>query len=441
MLMKAKQVIATINNKAARDDAERREVTVLFSDLVGLIKLTDANDRRELISAYRKCVADTMCRYDGGMLEFLCDGALIYFGYPQTHEDDAERAVLAAIHLIGEVAQLKEHVSVRSRAGIATGPLATEDLIRSEKAQGTVLVGEAPTVAMRIVKGTEQGDLVIADNTRKHLGYLFEFDDLDPRDSKGTALRRIEEIAEVPPDRRIVFRIAIADLIFDFAREHKKLLDPEWRKKVKDLTTEWTKSLVQVLKARSLMERATLELKSAIAKFDEAHGQAIRSAEVAPLQIDKLLDDVLDWMRSPPPIASIMSAERSGPGRPPWQAQSLFHAFLCSFLVTVNSDGGALTYDKNYPERSTLLRALALLRPIMPPGFIPVSPSIRELLRAWKIAKGGAEALENMISRSPNARWNEILGKILDREPAAGSPGQQKLVSNREELVVTFVSG
>jgi hypothetical protein len=65
------QMIATTNNRVARDDPERREVTVLFSDLVGLIKLTDADDRRELISAYRKCVADTVCRYDGGMLGIL----------------------------------------------------------------------------------------------------------------------------------------------------------------------------------------------------------------------------------------------------------------------------------------------------------------------------------------------------------------------------------
>src|ERR1700757_4964764 len=90
-------------NEAARDTAERRQVTVMFSDLVGSTALSariDPEDLREVISAYQKCVAETVRRFDGFVAKYLGDGVLVYFGYPQAHEDDAERAVRAGLELI-----------------------------------------------------------------------------------------------------------------------------------------------------------------------------------------------------------------------------------------------------------------------------------------------------------------------------------------------------
>src|SRR5262249_16260196 len=102
--------------------AERRQVTVMFSDLVGSTALSariDPEDLREVISAYQKCVADTVQRFGGYVAKYMGDGVLVYFGYPEAHEDDAERAVSAGLELIVAVTALKASVSLQARVGIA----------------------------------------------------------------------------------------------------------------------------------------------------------------------------------------------------------------------------------------------------------------------------------------------------------------------------------
>ena len=104
-----------------RDAAERRQVTVMFSDLVGSTALSarmDPEDLREIISAYQKCVAETVQRFGGFVAKFMGDGVLVYFGYPQAHEDDAERAVRAGLELIAAVSALK--VAMQCVAGRIT---------------------------------------------------------------------------------------------------------------------------------------------------------------------------------------------------------------------------------------------------------------------------------------------------------------------------------
>ena len=109
---------------AAKDTAERRQVTVMFSDLVGSTALSarmDPEDLREVISAYHKCAAETVRRFGGFVSQYLGDGVLVYFGYPQAHEDDAERAVRAGLELVAAVRDLKTHAALQARVGIATG--------------------------------------------------------------------------------------------------------------------------------------------------------------------------------------------------------------------------------------------------------------------------------------------------------------------------------
>jgi class 3 adenylate cyclase len=104
--------------------AERRQVTVMFSDLVGSTALSarmDPEDLREVISAYQKCVAETVQRFGGFVAKYLGDGVLVYFGWPQAHEDDAERAVRAGLGLVAAVGALKSHAGLQTRVGIATG--------------------------------------------------------------------------------------------------------------------------------------------------------------------------------------------------------------------------------------------------------------------------------------------------------------------------------
>ena len=172
------------------DAAERRQVTVMFSDLVGSTALSarmDPEDLREVISAYQKCVADTVQRFGGFVAKYMGDGVLIYFGYPQAHEDDAERAVRAGLELIAAVSALKTHAALQTRVGIATGLVVVGDLIGSGASQEQAIVGETPNLAARLQGIAEPNSVVIAEGTRKLLGNLFELEDLGAQDLKGIA--------------------------------------------------------------------------------------------------------------------------------------------------------------------------------------------------------------------------------------------------------------
>ena len=127
-----------------RDTAERRQVTVMFSDLVGSTALSaqmDPEDLREVISAYQKCVAENVDRYGGFVAKYMGDGVLIYFGYPQAHEDDAERAVRVGLELVKAVSGLKTHAPLQTRVGIATGLVVVGDLIGSGASREQAIVG------------------------------------------------------------------------------------------------------------------------------------------------------------------------------------------------------------------------------------------------------------------------------------------------------------
>ena len=135
------------------DAAERRQVTVMFSDLVGSTALSttmDAEDLREIISAYQKCVAETVSRFGGFVAKYMGDGVLIYFGYPQAHEDDEERAVRAGLELVTAVSGLKTQAPLQTRVGIATGLVVVGDLIGSGASQEQAIVGETPNLAARL---------------------------------------------------------------------------------------------------------------------------------------------------------------------------------------------------------------------------------------------------------------------------------------------------
>src|SRR6516165_9953252 len=172
----------------AADSAERRQVTVMFSDLVGSTALSariDPEDLREVISAYQKCVAETIRRFGGFVAKYLGDGVLVYFGYPEAHEDDAERAVRAGLELIAALAGLKTHSSLQTRVGIATGLVVVGDLVGSGEAQERGIVGETPNLAARLQGIAEPNTVVIGEGTRKLLGTLFELEDLGTKDLKG----------------------------------------------------------------------------------------------------------------------------------------------------------------------------------------------------------------------------------------------------------------
>jgi len=140
-----------------QETAERRQVTVMFSDLVGSTALSarmDPEDLREVISAYQKCVAQVVQRFGGFVAKYMGDGVLVYFGYPQAHEDDAERSVRAALELAGAVGRLKSHTPLQTRVGIATGLVVIGDLVGTGEAQERGIVGETPNLAARLHAAT-----------------------------------------------------------------------------------------------------------------------------------------------------------------------------------------------------------------------------------------------------------------------------------------------
>jgi class 3 adenylate cyclase/predicted ATPase len=177
-------------DEAATDNAERRQVTVMFSDLVGSTALSarmDLEDLREVISAYQTCVAETVRRFGGFVARYMGDGVLIYFGYPAAHEDDAERAVRAGLALIDAVAALPAPEPLQVRIGVATGMVVVGDLLGSGEAQEHDIVGETPNLAARLQAIAEPNTVVIAEATHRLLGSLFELQDLGLKDLKGIA--------------------------------------------------------------------------------------------------------------------------------------------------------------------------------------------------------------------------------------------------------------
>ena len=171
--------------------AERRQLTVMFSDLVGSTPLSaqfDPEDLREIIAAYHRAVADVVRSFEGFVAKYMGDGVLAYFGYPRAHEDDAERAVRAGLGVVDAVARLDvRSVKLRARVGIATGLVVVGDLIGEGSAQEQSVVGETPNIAARLQAMAEPGAVVIAASTRRLVGEIFDCRDLGALDVKGIA--------------------------------------------------------------------------------------------------------------------------------------------------------------------------------------------------------------------------------------------------------------
>jgi len=167
---------------------ERRYVTVLFSDLVGSTALStrlDPEDLRDVIAVYQRCVEETVRRFDGFVAKFMGDGVLVYFGYPEAHENDPEQAVRAGLELAAAVRGLQTPEPLEARVGIATGLVVVGDLIGSGASQEHAIVGKTPNLAARLQGLAAPSMVVIADSTRKLLGNLFELEDLGGKDLKG----------------------------------------------------------------------------------------------------------------------------------------------------------------------------------------------------------------------------------------------------------------
>jgi class 3 adenylate cyclase len=197
-----KEVIAD----SVSSNAERRQLTVMFCDLVGSTELSarlDPEDLREVISAYHHAATEVVAGFDGFVAKYMGDGVLVYFGYPRAHEDDAERAVRAGLGIIDAVGRLDvKSVKLQARVGIATGLVVVGDLFGEISGHEQSVVGETPNLAARLQTLAEPNAVVIAASTRRMVGELFEYRDLGDVEVKG--------IAEPMPAWRILRSSVIA---------------------------------------------------------------------------------------------------------------------------------------------------------------------------------------------------------------------------------------
>src|SRR5262249_50105089 len=172
----------------AHDAAERRQLTVMFCDLVGstvLSRRLDPEEMREVIRAYQDACSGPVARYDGFIARFMGDGILAYFGFPHAHEDDAERAARAGLDIVAAVGRLRVPEPLKVRVGVATGLVVVGDLVGAGASQEQAVVGDTPNLAARLQALAEPGTIVVAASTRRLLGDLFKLRDLGRHDLKG----------------------------------------------------------------------------------------------------------------------------------------------------------------------------------------------------------------------------------------------------------------
>jgi class 3 adenylate cyclase/tetratricopeptide (TPR) repeat protein len=168
--------------------AERRQITVMFCDLVGSTRLSQSLDPevlRDVMHAYRSACDRVITTYDGHVAQYLGDGIMVYFGWPQAHEDDAQRAVQAALDIVGAVSALDAAATLAVRIGIATGNVVVGDSQSDGHDDSHLAVGDTPNLAARIQGVAETNRVVIGDSTRRLVGGAFELDSLGAIELKG----------------------------------------------------------------------------------------------------------------------------------------------------------------------------------------------------------------------------------------------------------------
>jgi class 3 adenylate cyclase/tetratricopeptide (TPR) repeat protein len=181
----------TLGKPLTRDvgvNAERRQLSVMFCDLVGSTALAaqlDPEDLRELIGAYHAAAADEIRRLEGHVAQYLGDGVLAYFGYPQAHENDAERAVRVGLRLVERIGALDAGQPLQIRVAIATGLVVVGDLIGTGETQERGAVGETPNLAARLQAIAPPNGVLIDETTRSLVGDLFDYRDLGLVEARG----------------------------------------------------------------------------------------------------------------------------------------------------------------------------------------------------------------------------------------------------------------
>lgn len=184
------KAILALKEEQQPTDAERRQLTVMFCDLVDSTSLAgklDPEDLRVVIQAYHHCCVEIIDQFGGHVSNFMGDGVLAHFGYPRAHEDDAERAVRAGLDLVAAVDQLRpyEDLLIRCRVGIATGEVVVGELLGGQGSDKGAVIGETPNLAARLQTSAGSGCVVISEGTRHLLAERFHYADLGEHNLRG----------------------------------------------------------------------------------------------------------------------------------------------------------------------------------------------------------------------------------------------------------------
>ena len=221
---------------APQASAERRQLTVMFCDLVGSTALAarlDPEDMSAVIAAYHKAVADAVQREDGFVAKYMGDGVLAYFGYPRAHEDDAERAVRAGLAIVEAAPKNADGQSLQVRVGVATGIVVVGELVGSGELSERGVVGDTPNLAARLQGIARPDSVVVAEATKRLIGDLFELEDLGARELKGIA---------TPAHAFVVVRTRTVESRFEALRSHGLIELIGREEEVEFLLRRWTKA-------------------------------------------------------------------------------------------------------------------------------------------------------------------------------------------------------
>ena len=175
---------------APRADAERRQLTVMFCDLVGSTALSerlDPEELRDLMQAYQRVSGEVIARYEGHVAQYLGDGLMVYFGWPRAHEDDAVRAIRAGLEVVDAVSKLKAVTPIRARVGIHTGLVVVGATGQGDASIPKAAVGDTPNIAARLQSLAEPSTVVVSERTRSLAAGLFDYADMGPHSLKGVS--------------------------------------------------------------------------------------------------------------------------------------------------------------------------------------------------------------------------------------------------------------
>ena len=170
--------------------AERRQLTVMFCDLVGSTALSerlDPEELRDLMQAYQRVSGEVIARYEGHVAQYLGDGLMVYFGWPRAHEDDAVRAIRAGLEVVKAISELKAAVPLSARIGIHTGLVVVGETGEGDASIPKAAVGETPNIAARLQSLAEPSSVVVSERTRSLASGLFDYADLGPHTLKGVS--------------------------------------------------------------------------------------------------------------------------------------------------------------------------------------------------------------------------------------------------------------